>query len=137
MMLLSLSGFADTVLADTRIPLSATAGVRTDYVDPNNLFSMSVNLYRQLTGSLSKEDKETHIKTVIFAVSTLDNGQIAEWSNPANGTAGRVKIVLTKPVQGGYCRQIYTLVEKNNDIREYNEFACRTLDSQFWTFSAR
>jgi surface antigen len=137
MILLSLLGYAESVKADPRIPLSATAGVRTDYMDANNIFSMGVNLFRQATGTLPAEDRNTHIKTVIFAASTLDNGQIAEWSNPANGTAGVIKVVLTKPVQGGYCRKLYTQVEKGGRVRDYTEYACRTIDSQFWTFSER
>jgi len=137
MMSLSLLGFADPAEADVRVPPSAVGGARSDYVGPTSAIAVITNLYRQFDGSLPREDRDTHIKTVIFAAAALDNGRVAVWSNPANGTAGRVKVVLTKPVQGGYCRLLYTEVEKSNQIREYSEYACKTIDNQHWTFSLR
>jgi surface antigen len=118
-------------------PPSATAGVRDDFLTPSSVFAVAGNLLKQASGSLNREDRITHTKTLIWAASNLENGQMAEWSNPNNGTAGRTKIILTKPVQGGYCRMLSTLVEKEGIVKEYTEFACKTIDSQFWTFSTR
>jgi hypothetical protein len=137
MMLLSLSGFVNTAAADSRVPVSANGGVRTDYNRPSDMVSIFTNIYKQFDGTLARHDRETHIKTIIFAAGSLDNGQVAVWSNPENRTAGRVKVVLTKPVQGGYCRLLYTEVEKGDRVREYSEYACKTIDSQYWSFSSR
>jgi len=134
---LSLLGFTNYSIADTSVPISATGGVRRDYQDPSNIVGLTVNLYKQFSGSLSRKDQSTHTKAIIIAAATLDNGQIAEWSNPENNTAGRIKVVLTKPVQGGFCRLLYTQVEKNGHVRDYTEYACKTIDSQFWSFSSR
>jgi len=125
------------VSAGTLVPISATAGVRTDYTETNSIINVIGNVYKQASGSLSSEDQKQHIKTVIFAASSLETGSVAEWTNPANSTAGRVKVVMTKPVQGGYCRMLFTQVEKDNMIRDYTEWACKTMDSKFWTFSER
>jgi len=127
----------NNTFAGTLTPISATAGVRTDYTEPNNIISIIGNIYKQATGSLSSDDQKQHIRTVIFAASNLPTGEVIEWSNPANGTAGRVKVVMTKSVQGGYCRMLFTQVEKDNTIRDYTEWACKTIDSKFWTFSER
>lgn len=123
--------------AGTLVPLSATAGVRTDYTETNGVVNIIGNVYKQVSGSLSREDKLTHTKTVIFAASNLETGATAEWTNPANITAGRVRVVMSKPVQGGYCRMLFTQVEKDHTIRDYTEWACKTIDSQFWSFSER
>lgn len=134
MMLLSLAVCAN---ANNQLPISATGGVRQDYVDNNSIIGLGLNLFKYVSNSLSKEDQITHVKAVIYALSALDTGQEAEWSNPSNGTAGRIKIVLTRPVQGGYCRTFFTQVEKNNQVREYTEQGCKTIDSQFWIFPSR
>jgi surface antigen len=126
-----------SVYADTRIPLSATAGVRTDYHDPSNSVAIFLNIFKQASGSLSSEDRETHIRTVIFAAQNLPTGEEAAWANPENKTAGKVKIVMTRPTQGGVCRVLFTQVEKSGHVRDYHEVACRTIDSQFWSFSSR
>jgi len=128
---------ASAAHAVTTVPLSATAGVRNDYIETSSIFALLTNVYKQASGTLSSEDQKQHIKTVIFAASNLETGSVAEWTNPANATAGRVKIVMTKPVQGGYCRMLFTQVEKDNVIRDYTEWACKTMDSKFWTFSER
>ena len=135
MALIALSILALSANADeTRVPPSAVAGVRTDYQETTNLFALITNVYKQATGTLSTKDKNTHIKTVVLVASTLETGKIAEWSNPDNGTAGRVMAVMTKPVQGGFCRLLFTQVEKDGNIREYSEYACKTMDSRYWTF---
>jgi len=128
---------ASAAHAVTTVPLSATAGVRNDYIETSSIFALLTNVYKQASGTLSSEDQKQHIKTVIFAASNLETGSVAEWTNPANATAGRVKVVMTKPVQGGYCRMLFTQVEKDNVIRDYTEWACKTMDSKFWTFSER
>ena len=123
--------------SDVFVPPSATAGVRTDYVEPSSIVSVAANLYKHLNGSLAREDQLTHTKAAIFAAAMLDNGGIVTWYNPDNSTAGRIKVVLTRPVQGGYCRLLFTEVEKDSNIRQYSEYACKTIDSQFWKFSTR
>jgi surface antigen len=123
--------------AGTLVPISATAGVRTDYNEANSIITVISNVYKQATGTLSSEDTLTHTKTVIFAANNLETGKAVEWTNPNNGTAGRVQVVMTKPVQGGYCRMLFTQVEKDHTIRDYTEWACKTIDSKFWTFSER
>ena len=133
-MLLTLANYAR---ADTRVPPSAEGGARDDYGSSTSILAVVNNLYKQVTGSLTGDDRRKHINTVIYAASNLDNGDVAEWSNPHNGSAGRIKVALTLPVQGGYCRLLYTEVEKDDKIREYQEYACKTIDSQYWTFYSR
>ena len=137
MMLWTLATLGSTAYANVFTPPSATAGVREDFLTPSSVFAVASNLIKQASGSLSWEDQIMHTKTLIWAASNLQNGQMAEWSNPNTGSAGRTKIVMTKPVQGGYCRMLYTLVEKDGNIRDFTEYACKTIDSQFWTFSTR
>lgn len=128
---------ANSAYANTLTPPSANGGVQRDYVEPNSMIGIFNNLVKLANGSLSVKDRDTHIKTVLFAVTALDTGQEATWHNPENATAGRIKVVMTKPAQGGYCRVLLTQVEKDGHIRDYHEVACKTIDSQFWTFYAR
>ena len=134
MTLLTLANFAS---ADTRIPPSALGGARGDYTSSSSAFTIASNFFKYVSGSLTGDDRRMHINTIIFAASNLENGQYAEWQNPNTNSAGRVKVVLTEPAQGGFCRLLYTEVEKDDNIREYREYACKTIDSQYWTFYAR
>lgn len=138
LMLLSLLGFANTAQANTTVPPSATGGVRGDITQHmTSIFEGISFVVNRMKYTLNPADQQTHIKAVIFAAQSLDNGEMTEWSNPANNTAAMIKIIMTKPVQGGYCRLLFTQVEIGQNIREYQEYACKTMDSEYWTFYSR
>ncbi len=132
---LILLSIASSALADINVPLSATNGVRQDYQNNSSFIAIGANLFKAFSGSLSSEDKQTHIMTVVHAMQNLDNGEVTEWYNPANDTAGRVSVVMTYPVQGGICRKFFSQVRIKNHIRDYNEQGCFTMDSRYWSFS--
>ena len=132
---LILASIASPAWANVTVPLSATNGVRQDYQSNTSIVAVGVNLFNVFSGSLSAEDKETHIMAVVHAMENSDNGEVSEWFNPANDTAGRVRVVMTYPVQGGVCRKFFTQVRIKNHIRDFNEQGCRTMDSPYWMFS--
>jgi hypothetical protein len=132
--LLSLFAFGNA-LADTRVPLSATGGVRDSATQHMSSFADGfLFALTRYSHSLRQDDAATHTRAAVFAVNNLDNGEIAEWSNPRNGTAGVIKVVLTKPAQGGFCRLLYIQVEMKNNIRDYQEYGCKTIDSNYVKF---
>jgi surface antigen len=88
-----------------------------------------------VSGSLGSADRDTHTMTVVHAMENLDNGDVVEWYNTVNDTAGRVRVVMTYPVQGGVCRKFFSEVRIKNTIRDYNEQGCKTMDSRYWSFS--
>lgn len=135
--LLSLGLSANVQAKDVTVPLSSTGGIRPDYEHASNFISIFTNLYRSVTGSLSYKDREQHTKAMIYAAEALETGEVAVWSNSNNTVAGRIRVVMTRPAQGGYCRLMFVEIEKNNNVSEYQEWACKTIDSHFWTFSAR
>lgn len=123
--------------ADTRIPFSATGGVRNDYDNPNSAISVLMNLGKMWSGALSKEDKSKHIGAVIFALENAEEGQVVEWYSPNEESSGKIKVLYTYMVQGGHCRKIVSLIKRGEQSREYEEVGCRTIDSQFWSFARR
>lgn len=137
-MLLSLSGLTNYAIADTRVPLSATGGLRDHSANGfTSVLEGIVYMMNNFNHSLNYVDQQTHTKAMIFAAEHLDNGQVTQWSNPSNGTAGRIRVMMTKPAQGGFCRLMFVQVEINNNIKDYSEYACKTIDSRYWTFSLR
>jgi len=132
---LILVSIASTAHADVNIPLSATNGVRQDYQNNTSVLAIVFNLFKAVEGSLSYEDKQTHIMTVIHALQNSDNGEVSEWYNPSTDSAGRVSIVMTYPVQGGVCRRFFSEIRIKQRIREFNEQGCHTMDSRYWSFS--
>jgi surface antigen len=119
MLLLTLAVFAGNAHArSVEVPISARGG--------EGMFNVFAGLFG--------DDYRTHVRTVVMAASSLDTGGVAEWLNEDSGNAGKVRIVRTHPVQGGFCRLLFTQVEKGSRIYEYSEYACKTMDSQTWTF---
>ena len=118
-------------------PLSVTNSVRNDYLSSNGVVSIGVNLAKLVSGSLDAEDRQTHLSAVMFAMQHSDNGETVQWYNTANDTAGRIRITVSFPVQGGICRNFFTEVRIKDKIREYEEQGCKTMDSRFWVFSGR
>ncbi len=135
--LLSLGLSANTLARDVTVPLSATGGIRPDYEHASNFISIFSNLYKSVTTSLSYKDREQHTKAMILAASALETGEIAVWTNDDQTVAGRIRVIMTRPAQGGFCRLMFVEIEKDAKVSEYQEWACKTIDSQFWTFSAR
>lgn len=133
----SLSLFANNSLANSNVPLSADGGVRTDYIENSGILAGAFNLIKYMNWSLNGYDRETHIRTVMYALTALETGQQAQWYNPETKSGARIQIVMTSPVQGGFCRTFFTQVEIDHQRRDYTERGCKTLDSQFWSFSVR
>jgi surface antigen len=118
-------------------PISVTNGARTDYQSSNNIIGIGVNLAKLVSGSLSSEDRHTHLSAVMFAMQNSDNGETVVWYNTATDTSGRIRITVSFPVQGGICRNFFTEVRIKERVREYEEQGCKTIDSRFWVFSGR
>jgi surface antigen len=116
---LILVSIASTAYANVNVPLSATNGVRQDYQSNDSVLAIVFNLFKAVDGSLSYEDKQTHIMTVIHALQNSDNGEVSEWYNPSTDSAGRVSIVMTYPVQGGVCRRFFSEIRIKQRIREF------------------
>lgn len=123
--------------ADTRIPISATGGVRSYDHNADSVIGSIFFIFNHISYSLGYEDRETHTKAIIYASSNLDNGEVAEWYNSVTGTGARIKVLATRPVQGGFCRDLITEVVIKGESRNYSERSCKTIDSRFWTFSGR
>lgn len=125
----------NTALANDTIPLSTTNGVYKEHSGAPNSIGTFVKLYKFFQGNLNREDRETHTMTVLHAMDNLENGEVAMWHNDREKTAGRVRVVVSYPVQGGVCRKFFTQVQINGEIRDYSEEGCRTMSTPYWIFS--
>lgn len=124
--------------ADTRVPISATGGARDyDHSNPTSVIESIFFLINYIGHSLPHEDRETHTNAMIYAAHALENGEVAEWYNSLNDTGARIRVLSTRPVQGGFCREMVTEVVIKGSARQYSERACKTIDNRFWTFSGR
>ena len=127
----------EVLAGPVNVPLSATGGVRNDYETPNSGITVLVNIFKSWDGALNRKDRDKHIGAVIYALENAEDGQIVEWYNSGEETSGKIKPLMTWMVQGGHCRKLVSLIKKGGHEREYEEVGCRTIDSQFWTFSRR
>jgi surface antigen len=84
--------------------------------------------------SLPAEDQRTHIQAIMMALNNLQNGEIAEWSNPYTNNNGLVRVVYTFNTGAGFCRVFQTLVQINGDVLQYQETGCYGMGKNSWEF---
>ena len=85
-------------------------------------------------GKLSKEDMKKQDKAVFFALNNLDDGKVVSWHNVEKDTHGYVKIVASYPHGSGYCRVVFTQIQKKGNARDFKETACKDVSYRGWQF---
>ena len=70
-------------------------------------YSMPAFLFRWtqfMRFSLNKEEKKMHESAVFFALTSTENGKIVSWYSKKRLAAGKVRVIHSYPISGGYCR---------------------------------
>ncbi len=77
---------------------------------------------------LDERDRQQAYSTANYALDNNQDGQIATWSNPQNGTGGYTKPAQTYQTAGGTCRAYQTGVTANGQSQSGTGTACRQPD---------
>ena len=84
---------------------------------------------------LSKEDKLQHQATVKFVLENSPNMKIATWYNKKKKKAmGKVRVVESLPISGGYCRYYQVLIQVKKKARTAVYQACKYMGSPDWSY---
>jgi len=100
-------------------------------------YSMPAFLFRRtqfLRFSLKKEEKKMHESAVFFALTSTDNGKVTSWYSKDRLAAGKVRIIHSYPISGGYCRTYQALIKVNGKQRHTTNNACKYIGSPSWSF---
>jgi len=100
-------------------------------------YSMPAFLFRQsqfMRFSLNKEEKKMHESAVFFALTNTENGKIVSWYSKKRLAAGKVRVIHSYPISGGYCRTYQAYIKLNGKERHMTNNACKYIGTPSWSF---
>lgn len=100
-------------------------------------YSMPAFLFRQtqfLRFRLNKSEKKMHESAVFFALTSTENGKIVSWYSKKRLAGGKVRVIHSYPISGGYCRTYQTYIKLNGKERHMTNNACKYIGSPSWSF---
>jgi len=100
-------------------------------------YSMTAYLFRRtqfMRFSLNREEKKLHESAVFFALTSTQNGKIVSWYSKERLAAGKVRVIHSYPISGGYCRTYQAYIKVNGKERHMTNNACRRITGVTWTF---
>ena len=100
-------------------------------------YSMPAFLWRQtqfLRFRLKKEEKKMHKSAVFFMLENVENGKIVSWYSDKRLANGKVRVIHSYPISGGYCRTYQAYIKLNGTERHMTNNACKYIGSPSWSF---
>ena len=100
-------------------------------------YSMPAFLFRRtqfLRFSLTKSEKNMHQSAVFFMLQDLPNGKIVSWYSKKRLAGGKVRVIHSYPISGGYCRTYQAYIKVNGKERHMTNNACKYIGSPSWSF---
>jgi len=100
-------------------------------------YSMPAFLFRRtqfLRFSLNRAEKKMHESAVFFALTNTENGKIVSWYSKKRLAAGKVRVIHSYRISGGYCRTYQAYIKVNGKERHMTNNACRRVSGVSWTF---
>ena len=100
-------------------------------------YSMPAFLFRltqYMRFRLSKEEKDLHKSAVFFMLNNAQNGKIVSWYGDKRLVNGKVRVIHSYPISGGYCRTYQAYIKLNGKERHMTNNACKYIGSPSWSF---
>ena len=100
-------------------------------------YSMPAFLWRQtqfLRFRLKKDEKKMHKSAVFFMLQSAGNGEIVSWYSDKRLASGKVRVIHSYPISGGYCRTYQAYIKLNGTERHMTNNACKYIGSPSWSF---
>ena len=139
--LISLLVLSNTALAGSNKPTD-TNGTIGSMPTPKLLgddlkYSMPAFLWRQtqfMRFRLNKEEKSMHQSAVFFMLQDVPNGKIVSWYSKKRLAHGKVRVIHSYPISGGYCRTYQAYIKLNGKEKHTTNNACKYIGSPSWAF---
>ena len=100
-------------------------------------YSMPAFLFRHtqfLRFKLKRAEKKMHESAVFFALTSTQNGKIVSWYSKERLASGKVRVIHSYPISGGYCRTYQAYIKVNGKERHMTNNACKRITSVSWSF---
>ena len=126
--------------ADTRPKeINDTIGEMPDpiWLGDDLKYSMPAFLWRHtqyLNFRLTKDEKKLHQSAVFFMLKNTENGEIVSWYSDTRKANGKVRVIHSYPISGGYCRTYQSFIKVKTKSKHTTNNACRYRGSPSWSF---
>jgi len=100
-------------------------------------YSMPAFLFRQtqfLRFRLNRAEKKMHESAVFFALTNTQNRKIVSWYSKKRLAGGKVRVIHSYPISGGYCRTYQAYIKVNGKERHMTNNACKYIGTPSWSF---
>jgi hypothetical protein len=100
-------------------------------------YSMPAFIWRQtqfMRFRLKKDEKKMHKSAVFFMLNNTSNGEIVSWYSEKRQADGKVRVIHSYPISGGYCRTYQAYIKLNGAERHMTNNACKYIGSPSWSF---
>ena len=100
-------------------------------------YSMTQFLFRRtqfLRFSLRKEEKKMHESAVFFMLDNAHNGEIVSWYSKKRLASGKVRVIHSYEISGGYCRTYQAFIKVRTKQKHMTNNACKYIGSPSWSF---
>jgi len=132
--LISTQAYANKLPGET----NETIGKLPDPVwidDPQINFPQFLWRYTQYVGMrLKKAEKQQHQSAVFFMLDNAKNGEIVSWYSDKRLANGKVRVIHTYPISGGYCRTYQAYIKINAKQKHMTNNACKYIGAGTWVF---
>ena len=106
------------------------------YLGDDIKYSLPAYLFRKtqfLRFRLNKAEKTMHESAVFFALTHAENGKIVSWYSKERLAAGKVRVIHSYPISGGYCRTYQAYIKLNGKARHMTNNACKYIGAPSWS----
>ena len=100
-------------------------------------YSMPAYLFRKtqfMRFRLNHTEKKLHESAVFFMLNDVPNGKIVSWYSKKRLANGKVRVIHSYPISGGYCRTYQAYIKLNGKERHMTNNACKYIGAQTWVF---
>lgn len=133
--------FRTTIIASLLSPLAVSAqasygdSVSGPFNPGTNYVETLVNFFHWHGGLLDKEDKRIYQQSLMIMLENMPVGQVMDWYSQTNpDVSGKMRVVYGYQTTNGYCRVYQSLINKNGNSKQVQEYACRSMDNPRWEF---
>ena len=133
--LLGFNAFADNKPQETNGALSEIPA--PIWLGDDLEYSMPAFLWRAtqfMRFRLNKDEKNMHQSAVFFMLNEAGNGEIVSWYSDKRLANGKVRVIHSSPISGGYCRTYQAYIKLNGTERHMTNNACKYIGSPSWSF---
>ena len=92
------------------------------------------NRTQYLRFKLKKDEKQLHKSAVYFMLENAQNGKIVSWYSKKRLAGGKVRVIHSYPISGGYCRTYQAYIKVNGKERHTTNNACKYIGTPSWSF---